>query len=324
LASGCDYYLLKKSNTYAFGEGSDTAGETATRLGTKPRLRPRRRRDSTADEMAKRAIPLLAFALSVLTHAGIVFALAHAPRGLPAGLEQKFGPTLFEFQVLGEIKTEPDGRMTEASIPVVPDPVRRVKRVVVARSGQGSADSARPKPVPEDLTVERPAVERPSELSIEAERCPRVETAAVEPLASGQPGSDNRSDGVAVSTAALSSSVGGDGVAVSTAAPSSSSSAAGSPTRGRGIGRTQWHRIRAAIERYVRYPSMGRRFGWAGKVLLRFKLMSDGRVLEARVQQSSGFDLLDRSALEALERAAPLPPPVNPTEIVMPIVFALR
>jgi protein TonB len=63
-----------------------------------------------------------------------------------------------------------------------------------------------------------------------------------------------------------------------------------------------------------------------GVVLLRFKMDRDGKVLEAKIEQSSGSDALDQEALAALQRAQPLPaPPVevpgNPLELIVPVDF---
>jgi protein TonB len=48
------------------------------------------------------------------------------------------------------------------------------------------------------------------------------------------------------------------------------------------------------------YPVMSRRLGESGNVIVRALFGPDGRVLEARLQRSSGFERLDRSALETV------------------------
>ena len=55
-----------------------------------------------------------------------------------------------------------------------------------------------------------------------------------------------------------------------------------------------------------------------------FRLSDAGEVSELRVVASSGHDLLDAAAMQAVLRATPLPAPAQATVIVMPIVFALR
>lgn len=46
------------------------------------------------------------------------------------------------------------------------------------------------------------------------------------------------------------------------------------------------------------YPALSRRLGESGRVVVRVLIGTDGRAQEARVQRSSGFDRLDRVALE--------------------------
>lgn len=46
------------------------------------------------------------------------------------------------------------------------------------------------------------------------------------------------------------------------------------------------------------YPAMSKRLGETGRVVLRVLIGTDGRVQEARIERSSGFDRLDQVALE--------------------------
>lgn len=49
------------------------------------------------------------------------------------------------------------------------------------------------------------------------------------------------------------------------------------------------------------YPRMAREQGWQGKVVLRTQITADGTVTSATVQESSGFSLLDESALQSVK-----------------------
>lgn len=64
--------------------------------------------------------------------------------------------------------------------------------------------------------------------------------------------------------------------------------------------------IRLELARHFSYPLLARRRGWQGEVLLAFQLAADGRIHDARIARSSGHGVLDRAALKALERVAPL------------------
>lgn len=49
------------------------------------------------------------------------------------------------------------------------------------------------------------------------------------------------------------------------------------------------------------YPRMAREQGWQGKVVLRTHITSGGRVKNVTVQESSGFSLLDKSAVQSVK-----------------------
>lgn len=82
--------------------------------------------------------------------------------------------------------------------------------------------------------------------------------------------------------------------------------------------------IRNLIMHRLEYPVLARRMGWNGRVVIAFTVCEDGSIEDARVVESSGRELLDRSAIDVLARAAPFPPPPVPAEIIMPITYALN
>ena len=49
------------------------------------------------------------------------------------------------------------------------------------------------------------------------------------------------------------------------------------------------------------YPRMAREQGWQGKVVLRARITAEGTVQHASVQESSGFPVLDNSAVQAVK-----------------------
>jgi protein TonB len=53
-----------------------------------------------------------------------------------------------------------------------------------------------------------------------------------------------------------------------------------------------------------KYPVLARRKGWQGIVKLEVRIESDGRISRLRVEQTSGYPLLDRAALQALRLAS--------------------
>lgn len=88
------------------------------------------------------------------------------------------------------------------------------------------------------------------------------------------------------------------------ASPSAGSIAIGNPAA-RQAERDDYLRIVWA--RIMRFRP--ERAALSGTARLRFTLSTDGTLLRAEVTESSGSGLLDRTALNAIERAAPFPPP---------------
>ena len=81
--------------------------------------------------------------------------------------------------------------------------------------------------------------------------------------------------------------------------------------------------IRALITKQLVYPPMARKMGWNGKTVVTFIIAEDGTVHNIRVAESSGFNILDKSAIEAVQTGAPFPRPPVRAEIVVPINFKM-
>ncbi|MEN6432270.1 MAG: energy transducer TonB [Smithella sp.] len=82
--------------------------------------------------------------------------------------------------------------------------------------------------------------------------------------------------------------------------------------------------IRDKILRNVSYPDTARRMGWQGKVLLSFIITANGLVREFKIIKSSGFAMLDKSAVESVKDTAPFPKPPVEAQLVIPIVYRLE
>lgn len=61
-------------------------------------------------------------------------------------------------------------------------------------------------------------------------------------------------------------------------------------------------RLHADLARHFDYPTLARLRGWEGRVMLAFDVESDGRLQKIHLAHSSGFALLDDSALRSLRR----------------------
>lgn len=87
--------------------------------------------------------------------------------------------------------------------------------------------------------------------------------------------------------------------------------------------------LQAWLERHRRYPDRARERGQEGVAYVFFVLDAGGRVLERRLERSSGYALLDEEVLAMVARADPMPPiPGDMARaslaIVVPVAFTLR
>ncbi|MBZ0155340.1 MAG: TonB family protein [Alphaproteobacteria bacterium] len=82
--------------------------------------------------------------------------------------------------------------------------------------------------------------------------------------------------------------------------------------------------IRDRVIKGLSYPAVAKRKGWEGRVVLSFSVAGDGSVGTVKIVQSSGREVLDQGALEAVRRASPFPRPPVEAEVVLPVVYQLR
>ena len=61
-----------------------------------------------------------------------------------------------------------------------------------------------------------------------------------------------------------------------------------------------------AAKRYKRYPAQAMQNGWTGKVEIRLVIGANGMIQSAAIKTSTGFSLLDETALDMIKKAKPL------------------
>jgi protein TonB len=90
-------------------------------------------------------------------------------------------------------------------------------------------------------------------------------------------------------------------------------------------GNTLW----GAIGKYKQYPRIAQMRGWQGEAIVELQLDGNGKLKSKKIIQSSGFESLDKQALEMVEKAAPFPAPPEALRgsnfsIKVPIPFKLE
>ena len=94
---------------------------------------------------------------------------------------------------------------------------------------------------------------------------------------------------------------------------------------GNGISAVDTRAFAEHLRRYISYPMSARSKGWEGKVSVSFRLGPDGLARDIRVVASSGFSVLDRSAVAAVRKASPfLPAPGREVALILPVSYCLR
>lgn len=185
------------------------------------------------------------------------------------------------------------------SKPEPPEPRRPVVATKVAKPREPIRPVAKPKPVkPKPV---KPKSIQPAEPALD----PPVRLAAHHPLStpvppSSMPGSGGLGDGAVGGGVSASREVGG--------APSTKEAKL-QPLPG---------------NPQPRYPSLARRRGEEGRVLLRLTVNATGQVEAVSVARSSGYELLDQEAQRTVARWRFQSPPTERMVAQIPITFRLR
>lgn len=84
-----------------------------------------------------------------------------------------------------------------------------------------------------------------------------------------------------------------------------------------------------AIAKHKSYPKIAQMRGWQGQCLVDLKIDGSGNLLSANIKESSGYESLDKQALEMVHKAAPFPAPPEVLSnrsfnITVPVSFKLE
>jgi protein TonB len=67
-------------------------------------------------------------------------------------------------------------------------------------------------------------------------------------------------------------------------------------------------RVRRRVAEFKRYPDAAKKQKQEGRGAISFRIARDGTVLDAWIERSTGFPLLDAAILQAVHEASPVPP----------------
>lgn len=181
-----------------------------------------------------------------------------------------------------------------------------------------AARASRPQNAPPAMDVPLPP---PSPSSSEA-IIPPLSPARSEPSSAPATAANTaRADG-----AAQPGTVGQSGAAGAASASHGDIASAGQLGSGEGD-RPPRYKLGSGSTPYPPYPMVARRRGYQGRVVVRLDVAADGRATGAEVLESSGYDVLDQSAVETL-RAWKLEPALTggrpvPGSVNVPVRFRL-
>ncbi len=88
-------------------------------------------------------------------------------------------------------------------------------------------------------------------------------------------------------------------------------------------------KLQTDLARYFSYPAIARQRGWQGHVQIGFRVQPDGKLTNIYIVRSSGYRLLDKSALKALRQVEPLTEAVTllkgkSVDMQLPVIYKLE
>lgn len=258
-----------------------------------------------------------AFGASFALHAAALLAVF----SLSGAVERSREPRVIDLSVLlpsgGEIASPPERPPQPRPAPPREAPPRLTPPAAPSPAPLAPPAESLEKPAPVPAA---PRVASPSREQFEEAAVPRGEDVQVSATALPAPAP---SPGATPETAPPPDGAGNSGPALAAAALSA---APAGNSGGTADARVPWDvaALRAIIKRHLVYPSVARRMGWEGKLLLSFVICGNGQARDIVVLESSGRDLLDRSALETVSKISSFPASSVDAKVIVPVVYQLN
>ena len=203
----------------------------------------------------------------------------------------------------------------------VPPLVRTLEVLLVARPGEPPAPAVEAAPPPPPARTE-PAARRQRAL----ERRPRAVERESRPIAPVEEFAAPREPAPAPETAPPAQAQPAPAIPARPAEPVAvATPAAPPPEILAGYGSS----VSRLLARHREYPRVALMRGWEGTVTMRLRVAPGGRLIEARVEGSSGHQVLDAQALDMVKRVPELPQPPESLRgrefaVLVPVVFRLE
>jgi len=191
------------------------------------------------------------------------------------------------------------------------EPSNSPKIAAASSESESTTDDSEPEPDREtdaDSTDATPDDSEEDEASPADSTAQKVDSAEAGKNGAGaEAGSDDGADG-----SGSSGSAGGDGDSA-VGRPGGDATRSGAGVDLGALKKGYNRSVFEYIQRHKEYPSLARRAGIDGRVVLDVVIGGDGRIQEVEIHSSSGHDMLDEAALETLRELNKLPSP--PSEL---------
>lgn len=78
------------------------------------------------------------------------------------------------------------------------------------------------------------------------------------------------------------------------------------------------------LKKNIYYPNIALKRGIEGTVYIDFMVTESGEIKDITISKSSGFNILDKTAVEIVKKSSPLKPPPEKMKITAPIIFSIK
>lgn len=209
------------------------------------------------------------------------------------------------------------------------DPVMKKTAPVTRQAEVKKKAVPPPRPAKMNEQIKQPPVEPmmapPGPVPARQELLTGAEAPAAIPVADGQDSDNNTDRESGITNATSGQTETGSSIASAKIGSGKGSGSSGaSDSEGKPEYNTQqFAYIRELVQKKAVYPKIAEQREWEGQVVVSFVIFLDGGVKDIKIVKSSGREILDKSAMEAVAIASPFPKPPAALELKMPVTYKL-